>query len=66
MKELEIFKLEERVLFEAAAAAEVVDAVEKAQENPNANISESERAEKEHRDALKNAPAENPAAQQRF
>ena len=64
MKELEIFKLEERVLFEAAAAAEVVDAVEKAQENPNANISESERSEKENRDALKNAPAENPAAQQ--
>lgn len=61
MKELEFFKLEDRVLFEAAAAAEIVDAVEEAQQDPNADISESERQEQAERDAVKNAPPENPA-----
>ena len=31
MKELEIFKLEDRVLFEAAAVAEIVEAADAAQ-----------------------------------
>ena len=58
MKELEIFKLEDRVLFEAAAAAEIVEAVEAAQNDPNADVSESERQAQEERNALKNAPPE--------
>ena len=62
MKELELFKLEERVLFEAAAAAEIVDAAEAAQVDPNAAVSESDRQAQAERDALKNAPAETPAA----
>ena len=61
MKELEFFKLEDRVLFEAAAAVEIVDAVEEIQNDPNANVSESERQEQEERDVLKNALLENPA-----
>ncbi|MBO5821494.1 MAG: DUF4347 domain-containing protein, partial [Lentisphaeria bacterium] len=64
MKELEFFKLENRVLFEAAAAAEIVDAAEMAQNPQNANVSESEKQEQEDREALKNAPPENPAANQ--
>ena len=36
MKELEIFKLEERVLFEAAAAAEIIAAADMAQGNTDA------------------------------
>ena len=64
MKELEFFKLEDRVLFEAAAAAEIVDAAEMVQNDPNANISESAKQEQEDREALKNAPPENPAVSQ--
>ena len=62
-KELEMFRLEDRVLFEAAAAAEIVDAAEAAQDNPNADVSESDKQAQEERDALKNAPPENPADQ---
>ncbi|MBE6364931.1 MAG: DUF4347 domain-containing protein [Lentisphaerae bacterium] len=62
MKDFEFFKLEDRVLFEAAAAAEIVEAVEAAQNDPNADVSESERQAQEERNALKNAPPENPAA----
>ena len=41
----ELFRLEDRVLFEAAAVAEIVDAAEAAQENPNANVNETEKQE---------------------
>ncbi len=58
----EIFRLEDRVLFEAAAAAEIVEAAEAAQDNPNANVNEGERQAQAERDALKNVPPENPAA----
>ena len=48
-RKIEIFRLEDRVLFEAAGAAEAVEAVENAN-NPNPDqqhdISESERQEK--------------------
>ncbi len=57
-KRLEIFRLEDRVLFEAAAAAEIVEAAEAAN-NQNANDAEFQ-AEQE-RNSLKNAPPENPA-----
>ena len=63
MKDMELFRLEDRVLFEAAAVAEIVDAAEAAQENPNANVNETEKQAQEDRDALKNAPPENSAAQ---
>ena len=62
MKDMELFRLEDRVLFEAAAVAEIVDAAEAAQENPNANVNETEK-QAQDRDALKNAPPENSAAQ---
>ena len=65
MKEFEFFKLEDRVLFEAAAAAEIVDAAEMAQSDPNANVSESAKQEQADREALKNAPPENPSAAQK-
>lgn len=60
MKDFEFFKLEDRVLFEAAAAAEIVDAAEEAKQDPNANVNESDRQAQEERDAVKNAPPENP------
>ena len=60
--ELELFRLEDRVLFEAAAVAEIVDAAEAAQDNPNANVSEGEKQAQEDRDALKNAPPRHPPA----
>ncbi len=59
----EFFRLEDRVLFEAAAVAEIVEAAEAAQDNPNANVSEGDRQAQAEKDALKNAPPENPAAQ---
>ncbi len=59
----ELFRLEDRVLFEAAAVAEIVDAAEAAQENPNANVNETEKQAQEDRDALKNVPPENSATQ---
>ncbi len=59
-KQLEIFRLEDRVLFEAAAAAEIVEAQEN---DPNANMSETDRQAQEARDAVKNVPVENAAGQ---
>ncbi len=59
-KKIEIFKLEDRVLFEAAAVAEIVEAMEN---DPNANMNENDRQAQEERDAVKNAPVENAAAQ---
>ncbi len=61
MKKLEFFRLEDRVLFEAAAAVEIVDAMEN--NDPNANMNEADRQAQEERDAIKNAPPENPAEQ---
>ena len=60
MKDSEFFKLEDRVLFEAAAAAEIVEAAEAAKQDPNANVNESDRQAQQERDAVKNAPPENP------
>ena len=57
MRDFEFFKLEDRVLFEAAAAAEIVEAVEAAQNDPNADVSESERQAQEERNALKKCSA---------
>ena len=57
--DIKIFRLEDRILFEAAAAAEIVDAANAVQENPNANVSETERQAQEEVMALKNAPVEN-------
>lgn len=55
-RKIEIFKLEDRVLFEAAGAAEAVEAADHAN-NPNPDqqhdISESERQEKEAQSAVK-------------
>ena len=62
-KDMEMFRLEDRVLFEAAAVAEIVEAAEAASDNPNANVNEAEREAQSERDALKNAPPENPAQQ---
>ena len=59
-KKIEIFKLEERVLFDAAAVADIVDQ-SNAVANLNSQVSESQAQANEERDALKNAPPENPA-----
>ena len=65
MKDFEIFKLEDRVLFEAAAAAEIVEAAAAANPStPNANVSATDKQAQEDREALKNAPPENPSAAQ--
>ena len=40
--DFDLFRLEDRVLFEAAAVAEIVEAAEAAQDNPNANVNEAE------------------------
>ena len=68
MKELEFFKLEDRVLFEAAAVAEIVEAAEMAQNAPNAdennNHNEQEPTAQPTPNALNNAPIENPATPQ--
>lgn len=61
MKKLEFMRLEYRVLFEAAAAVEFVDAMEN--NDPNANMNETDRQAQEERDAIKNAPVENTTAQ---
>ena len=58
-KHIDIFKLEDRVLFDAAGAAEIVDAAEQAAQG---QVSESDAQAAEERDALKNAPPENPVA----
>lgn len=60
-RKLKFFRLEDRVLFEAAAAVEMVEAVEN--DNPNANMNESDRQAQEEQNAVKNAPPENPAGQ---
>ncbi len=57
---IEIIKLEDRILFEAAAVAEIAEAMEN---DPNANMNESDRQAQEEKDAIKNAPVENAAAQ---
>ena len=62
-KSAEMFKLEDRVLFDAAAVAEIVEA-EAVVENPDpeANQSETDRQAQEDRNALKNAgPADDGA-----
>ncbi len=56
---MEIFKLEDRVLFEAAAVAEIVEAMEN---SPNANMNENDRQAQEEKDAVKNVPVENATA----
>ncbi len=61
-KSMEFYRLEDRVLFEAAAAVEIVEAAEN-NNDPNANMNEADRQAQEARDAIKNAPPENPAAQ---
>ncbi len=59
-KGMEFYRLEDRVLFEAAAAVEIVEAAEN-NNDPNANMNEADRQAQEARDAIKNAPPENPA-----
>ncbi len=59
-----MFRLEERVLFEAAAATEVVEAIQGVQDDPNANVSQSEKEVQEERNALKNAPADQNSINQ--
>ena len=65
-RKIEIFRLEDRVLFEAAGAAEAVEAVENAS-NPNPDqqndISESERQEKEAQSVAKYAGPDGAAIQ---
>ncbi|MBR2641871.1 MAG: DUF4347 domain-containing protein [Lentisphaeria bacterium] len=58
-KKIEVFKLEERVLFDAAAAADIVEAM---QNDPavQSQQSEAERQAQEDQNALKNAAPENP------
>ncbi len=55
---IEFYKLEDRILFEAAAVAEIAEAMEN---DPNANMSENDRQAQDEKNAVKNAPAENPA-----
>lgn len=55
-KSAEMFKLEDRVLFDAAAVAEIEEAAQAAENpDPNANMSETDRQAQEDRNALKNA-----------
>ena len=61
--DFDLFRLEDRVLFEAAAVAEIVEAAEAAQDYPNANVSETDRQAQDSKDALKNAPPDKPAEQ---
>ena len=49
--DFDLFRLEDRVLFEAAAVAEIVEAAEAVQENPNANVNEAEKQAQEERKA---------------
>ena len=58
MKKINIFKLEDRVLFDAAGVA---DAVEAANQAAGAEASAAQEQTQEAKDALKNAPPENPA-----
>lgn len=65
-KKVQIFKLEERVLFEGAAAADIVAAVDNAGAAANADQADSDSAEKEDQfvqNTVRNAgPAETPSA----
>ena len=58
MKKINIFKLEDRVLFDAAGVADAVDAANQA---ANAEASAAQEQAQESKEALKNAPPENPA-----
>ncbi len=58
MKELEIIRLEDRVLFEAAAAAEIMEAQ---QNDPNADMNHTDQQAQDEKNAIKNAPPENLA-----
>ena len=60
-KKIEVFKLEERVLFDAAAAADIVEAMQNDPAVQNQQ-SEQERQAQEEQNALKNAAPENAAA----
>ncbi len=55
---MEFFKLEDRVLFEAAAAAEIVEAQEN---DPNANMNQADQQAQDAKNAIKNAPPESLA-----
>ncbi len=57
-KILEFIKLEDRVLFEAAAVAEIVEAQAN---DPNANMNHSDQQAQDEKNAIKNAPVENQA-----
>ncbi len=57
-KELECIRLEDRVLFEAAAAAEIAEAQEN---DPNADMNAADQEAQAEKNAPKNAPAVNPA-----
>lgn len=62
LNDWDMFRLEDRVLFEAAAAAEIVDAAEAAQDNPNAECERKRKIRRRReREALKNAPPETVA-----
>jgi len=66
-KNLEMFKLEDRVLFDAAAVVEIDEAASQQANNPNPNAqqSETDRQAQEDRETLKNAgPVDSPAAAQ--
>ena len=56
MKDLEIFKLEGRILFEAAAVAEIVDAADAASQEHDPGEADTE---KQNLDAVDNVPFEN-------
>lgn len=58
MKKINIFKLEDRVLFDAAGVADAVDAANQA---ANAEASAAQEQAQDSKEALKNAPPENPA-----
>ncbi len=53
---LEFFKLEDRMLFEAAAVAEIAEAMDN---DPNADMNENDRQAQDEKNAIKNAPVEN-------
>ncbi len=57
-KILEFIKLEDRVLFEAAAVAEIVEAQAN---DPNADMNHSDQQAQDEKNAIKNAPVENQA-----
>lgn len=58
MKKVNIFKLEDRVLFDAAGVADAVDAANQA---ASAEASAAQEQAQDSKEALKNAPPENPA-----